>query len=153
VHLDPNTTHRMAVTLGTPGNTAVVKPAAAIAAAPPAEHHHHHHDAPVVATAAAVAPPAHHDAPKKGAIVDPFATAPAPAATGTGTLMVSSKPPCEILVDGKDTGMMTPQRSMSLSAGKHKVTFVNAAQSINKTVGIQIAADKPTKLIQDLMKK
>jgi len=70
-----------------------------------------------------------------------------------GVLMVSAKPPCEIIVDGKDTGLMTPQRAIPLAAGAHKITFVNAAQSINKTVVVKIEADKPTKLIQDLMKK
>lgn len=70
---------------------------------------------------------------------------------GEGTLMVSSKPPCDILIDGKATGLTTPQRSISLAAGVHKVTFVNDAEKIKKTVSVTISADKPTKLIQDLM--
>ena len=88
------------------------------------------------------------------------APAPAPAAKakpmvaeegGEGTLMVSSKPPCDIIIDGKPTGLTTPQRSISLAAGVHKVTFVNDAEKIKKTVSVTISADKPTKLIQDLM--
>jgi hypothetical protein len=75
------------------------------------------------------------------------------APAGEGTLMVSSKPPCEILIDGKPTGLTTPQRSIPLSAGMHKVTFVNATEGIKKTVSVSITADQSTKLIQDLMKK
>ena len=72
---------------------------------------------------------------------------------GEGTLMVSSKPPCEIWIDGKPTGLTTPQRSIPLSAGTHKVTFVNEAAAIKKTVSVSITADQSTKLIQDLMNK
>lgn len=74
-------------------------------------------------------------------------------AAGEGTLMVSSKPPCEILIDGKKTGLTTPQRSIGLPAGTHKVTFINSSAGINKTVAVSIRADKPTKLIQDLMSR
>ena len=73
-------------------------------------------------------------------------------AGGEGVLMISSKPPCEIHVDGKPTGLMTPQRSLKLAAGKHKITLVNTAQNIRKTVSVKITAGKPTKVIQDLMK-
>jgi hypothetical protein len=83
-------------------------------------------------------------------------TAPAPAPKaekavgGTGVLMISSKPPCEIHVDGKATGLMTPQRALSLSAGKHKITLVNPAQKIKKSFAVQITANESTKVIQDL---
>jgi hypothetical protein len=103
----------------------------------------------------------HHSAPAPAAAVaETAAPAPKPAKQaapmvaeegGEGTLMVSSKPPCDILIDGKATGLTTPQRSISLAAGVHKVTFVNDAEKIKKTVSVTISADKPTKLIQDLM--
>jgi len=100
------------------------------------------------------------EAPKTPAKVEAKVDAPKPAAlakatapSGAGTLMVSSKPPCEIVIDGKPTGLTTPQRAIQLAPGAHKVTFVNAGESINKTVAVVINADKPTKLIQDLMKK
>jgi hypothetical protein len=76
----------------------------------------------------------------------------AAASGGEGTLMISSKPPCEIFVDGKPTGLTTPQRAITLTAGAHKITLVNSAEGIKKTVSVQITADKPTKVIQDLMK-
>ncbi len=65
--------------------------------------------------------------------------------------MVSTKPPCEILIDGKATGLRTPQRALPLSAGAHKITFVNAAEHVNKTVAVSITADHTTKLIKDLL--
>jgi hypothetical protein len=88
-------------------------------------------------------------APKAEAKVEKKSAEPA----GEGTLMVSSKPPCEIVIDGKPTGMMTPQRAIALAAGTHKITFVNDAEGIKKTVSVSITADQSTKLIQDLMKK
>lgn len=81
------------------------------------------------------------------------AKAVATTGAGEGTLMVSSKPPCEIYIDGKATGLTTPQRSITLPVGAHDVTFVNAGEKITKTVSVKISADQPTKLIQDLMKK
>ena len=88
--------------------------------------------------------------PKKA---EPKAEKKAAAPAGEGTLMVSSKPPCEILIDGKPTGLTTPQRSIPLPAGAHKITFINATEGIKKTVSVSITADQSTKLIQDLMKK
>jgi hypothetical protein len=86
-------------------------------------------------------------------VAAPKADKQAAAPVGQGTLMVSSKPPCEILIDGKSTGLTTPQRSIPLAAGAHKITFVNEAEGIKKTVSVSITADQSTKLIQDLMTK
>jgi len=65
--------------------------------------------------------------------------------------MISTKPPCEILIDGKATGMSTPQRAMSLPAGAHKITLVNTGANITKNVMVQINADQATKLVKDLL--
>lgn len=103
----------------------------------------------------------HHAAPAPQAkIADPgFDSKPAPEkpvvaekpAAGNGTLMVSSKPPCEIQIDGKSTGLSTPQRAIPLSAGAHKITLVNVSEHIEKTMMVQINADQPTKLVKDLL--
>lgn len=77
---------------------------------------------------------------------------PARPVAGEGTLMVSSKPPCEIVIDGRPTGLTTPQRSILLPAGSHKVTLVNGERSIRKTLAVRIAANATEKIIQDLMK-
>jgi len=100
---------------------------------------------------AKVADPGFGDTIEKPAVAKP-AVAATPAAGGDGVLMVSSKPPCAIFVDGKDTGLMTPQRALKLSAGKHTITLVSPDKTLKKSVAVQITADKPTKLIQDLMK-
>lgn len=70
---------------------------------------------------------------------------------GTGLLMVSSKPPCEIIVDGKPTGLTAPQKSIPLAAGSHRITLVNARRHINKTLGVKINAGHSTKLIHNFM--
>ncbi|MFT3692512.1 MAG: PEGA domain-containing protein [Kofleriaceae bacterium] len=75
----------------------------------------------------------------------------APADAGEGTLMISSKPPCEIYVDGKATGLSTPQRAMSLPVGAHKITLKNAAENVDKTMMVQINANQSTKLVKDLL--
>jgi hypothetical protein len=114
--------------------------------------------------------PKHHSAPKNEQLADPgFDSAPAPtkaaaapaeraerpekpaAGAAKGTLMISTKPPCEIVIDGKSTGLTTPQRAIPLPAGAHKVTLVNSGANINKTLMVQINADQPTKLVKDLI--
>ena len=92
---------------------------------------HHHHQAPVVAAA-----------PTKQVAM----------AETTGVLMVSAKPPCEIVIDGKPTKLTTPQRSIALAPGAHAVTLINATIGIRKTIAIKVDAKKPTKLIQDFTK-
>jgi len=71
------------------------------------------------------------------------------AAKGQGTLLLGSKPPCDIYIDGKDTGMQTPQRDIKLSAGKHKITLVNNEFGIKETFAVEIKADAVEKAIKD----
>jgi hypothetical protein len=68
---------------------------------------------------------------------------------GQGTLLLGSKPPCEIWIDGNDTGNHTPQRDIKLPAGKHKVTLVNNDFGIKETFTVDIKADSPAKEIKD----
>ena len=63
--------------------------------------------------------------------------------------MVSSKPPCEIVVDGKSTHLMTPQKKLTLSAGPHTITLVNATQHIQNQTKIEILVGLPSRLIKD----
>lgn len=150
-HIDPRTQSKLSVTLHRGKSAEVAKPAkvatpAVAKEAPKAE-------APK-AVAKAEAPKA--EAPKAEApkaVAKEAPKAETPKAGGEGVLMVSSKPPCEIYIDGKATGLTTPQRSLPLSAGTHKVTLINTAEKIKKTLTVQITADQPTKLIQDLMAK
>ena len=144
--LDPAHTHHLQVALGKAGRAAPSQPAQpAIAKAAPAPR------APAATKAA------HHSAPPKteqladpGFDSTPAPEAPAAAATANGTLMISSKPPCEIEIDGKSTGLRTPQRAIALSAGPHKVTLVNSDANVNKSLMVQINAGQATKLVKDL---
>lgn len=79
------------------------------------------------------------------------APAPAPVAVETGTLDISSKPPCTITIDDKATGMMTPRRDVELPIGKHQVTLTNADEGIQLTTDVVITSGHTTKLIRDFM--
>jgi serine/threonine protein kinase len=76
-----------------------------------------------------------------------------PKASGTGTLLIGSKPPCMIFIDGKNTGKKTPQRALELSAGKHKITLVNNEYNIKETFTITIKANQPNKVMKDMMER
>jgi hypothetical protein len=65
--------------------------------------------------------------------------------------MVSSKPPCEIAIDGVATVLTTPQRAIKLKPGKHKVTLFNLSRKIDATYEVVIESRRPTKLIRDFM--
>lgn len=80
--------------------------------------------------------------------------APAPATAGkNGTLLLGSKPPCDIIIDGAATGLKTPQRTIELSPGSHKITLVNAELDIRKTFTVEIEPGKTTRAIHDLTGK
>ncbi len=83
---------------------------------------------------------------KRGAAAD----SPASAEAGQGTLRLGAKPPCHIFIDGKDTGLTTPQAALPLSAGKHKVRLVNPEFGIDKVLRVRVAADRTTTVIKDL---
>ena len=68
-------------------------------------------------------------------------------------LLVGSKPPCDIFIDGSSTGLHTPAKDIKLSAGKHKVTLVNNEFSIRDTFTVEIKADQPEKAIKDYSAK
>ena len=112
------------------------QPVQAVQAAP----RHHAHQAPTHHVAAPVA-------------VAHAAPAPAPVAHGaTGTLDLSTKPPCEIVIDGKATGMMTPRRGIALTAGRHEVTLTNADQGVQLTTEVTVTAGQSIRMIRDFTK-
>jgi len=79
--------------------------------------------------------------------------APLPKRTagGSGTLMISTKPPCDIAIDGAPTGLTAPQKSISVAAGHHQLTLTNKAQHVKKTVAVDITANHATRVIKDFM--
>ena len=143
-HLNASTTRHVAVTLAEPPNA---QPA--LVSAPISAPRH-------VEKAVVEKPPA---SPVRKPSAEPVPASPvkkpgkaaAEPVLGEGTLMVSSKPPCQIVIDGKPTGLTTPQRSITLPAGNHKVTLVNSEKDIKKTVSVQITANSTEKVIEDLM--
>ena len=92
-------------------------------------------------------------APPRPAKAATIATAPAPiSSAATGVLMISSKPPCSITIDGKPTKLVTPQRAIALAPGAHSITLTNAQQKVQKTITVRITAKQQTKIVQDLTK-
>ncbi len=70
-----------------------------------------------------------------------------------GTLMLGAKPPCDIIINGKKTGLSTPQRSIQLPEGTHRVVLVNAEHGIRKSFRVRIKSGRTTRAISDLTKK
>ncbi len=164
-HLDPTTTTRLAVTLGAAGKQDIAKPAVAKIDVPtPVTSEKKVVSAvkakPTNVAKAAEPAPDDTDALEKKLAEKKAKTAKTDvtdepkaerAITGEGVLMISSKPPCEIIIDGTSTGLMTPQRAMKLPAGKHKITLVSPDKTHKKTIAVEITPDAPTKVIQDLL--
>ncbi|HEY3806946.1 MAG TPA: hypothetical protein VGL61_30290 [Kofleriaceae bacterium] len=154
-HLDPHVTSQIAVAFdgshAAPARAPAPAEVAAAAPAPaaPAEHHHHHVEARIAAAdpAPSAPSPSSHRSWNVAPAAKPVVAETAGGANGV--LMVASKPPCEIVIDGHPTKLETPQRSIALAPGTHAVTLINAKLHINKTVPVQVAANKPTKLIRD----
>ena len=70
-------------------------------------------------------------------------------ARGQGVLVLGSKPPCDIVIDGSTTGLHTPQKEIKLPAGRHRITLVNNEFGIKETFTVEIKADTTEKLIKD----
>jgi hypothetical protein len=66
-----------------------------------------------------------------------------------GVLILGSKPPCDIAIDGAPTGLHTPQQGIKLSVGRHSVTLSNAEFNIKDTFTVDVKADAPAKMIKD----
>ena len=126
-----------------------VKPVVAVAPAPPPPPAAIETPAPAPVIAEpppaprAIAAPHHHHQRAARAAVTEHERAP------TGALAVSTKPPCSIVIDGAQTGLVAPQRAIALPVGRHVVTLVNAEEGIHITVEVAITADRPTQLIRD----
>ncbi|HUQ01894.1 MAG TPA: PEGA domain-containing protein [Kofleriaceae bacterium] len=87
------------------------------------------------------------------------AAAPAAPATAAhaapthATLMIGSKPPCRILIDGRDTGLTTPNRAVRVPAGRHTITLVNDDLGIRHAETLNITGGRKAKMIRDLTSK
>jgi serine/threonine protein kinase len=74
----------------------------------------------------------------------------APAGDKTGVLALGSKPPCRIFVDGQDTGKTTPQRGLTLPAGRHQIRLVNDDYDIVETFSVTITPGETTRVVKDM---
>jgi hypothetical protein len=89
-------------------------------------------------------------APAPDAAPEP-ATPPPPTGPATvagvgdmGYLIANTTPYAKVLIDGKDTGKMTPiapRAKIPLKPGKHTVTFVSGADSFNYPIVIEAGRD------------
>jgi hypothetical protein len=66
-----------------------------------------------------------------------------------GILVLGSKPPCEITIDGSPTGLHTPQTEIKLAVGRHRITLINSEFGIKESFNVDIKADAPEKMIKD----
>jgi serine/threonine-protein kinase len=62
-----------------------------------------------------------------------------PAAAGEAFLNINSIPPSSVVLDGKPLGP-TPKLKVAVPAGAHTVLFVNAEQSLKKTISVSVGA-------------
>lgn len=96
-------------------------------------------------------------APARAPIAKPVARKPTSLPLGMtggeGIVMINAKPPCRILVDGKDTGLRTPVRELRLTAGEHEITLVNDEYGIEDRSAITVNAGAPARLVRDLTAK
>jgi len=70
---------------------------------------------------------------------EPKSTNPPPAAGGEAFLNINSLPASTVVLDGKPLGA-TPRLHVSVSPGSHTVLFVNAEQSLKKSITVTVGA-------------
>jgi serine/threonine-protein kinase len=79
----------------------------------------------------------------------PAPIAPSQPAQASGVLAISSKPPCDIWVDGRRTGQRTPVRALDLPAGSHHVTLVNETYAISDTFDEEVTPGALRRVTKD----
>jgi hypothetical protein len=85
-------------------------------------------------------------APSKKAVIDSGVDT---KLADPGVLMLGAKPPCQIRIDGKMTGLTTPQRVLKLAPGKHRVTLTNQEHQIRDSFKVSIVSGKKTRIVRD----
>lgn len=83
-------------------------------------------------------------APKKE---EPVAqAAPAPVGNVPGIMQIASKPPCNVIINGKDYG--TTPKKIELPAGTYKIKFVNPDQKIDQEQSVTLGAGEVKKVMR-----
>ena len=78
----------------------------------------------------------------------PIELPPAPAAQG-GVLMLLTMPWARVLLDGEDTGLDTPVRSLPVSAGRHVVGFRTSDGTLTETT-VEVREGETVRLVRQL---
>jgi serine/threonine protein kinase len=130
-----------------PRRPAPVRESVHLAAAPEAPRERAVRVAPKKTVPAAAAPS---DESPRDKPVPRLAEKPAIAGAGEGYLRLGSRPWTNITVDGKDTGLHTPQTHMKLPAGSHRITLANPQFGVKETFSVEISAGATETIIKDL---
>jgi serine/threonine protein kinase len=67
---------------------------------------------------------------------------------GKGWLLINSRPWTRIAIDGRNTGLTTPQKRIPLPAGKHTITLKNEKFGVTSTFTVLIQPNRGTKVIK-----
>lgn len=71
------------------------------------------------------------------------------AARGEGTLTVNTRPASEVLLNGKSLGY-TPIQNHKVPDGIHRLTFVNDALNVRRTISVSVAPGENVRRVLDL---
>lgn len=63
-------------------------------------------------------------------------------------LRISSKPPCQLIIDGRDMGW-TPQRGIAVAPGRHTVVFRNREFGVERKVIVDAKVGEVHRVIRD----
>ncbi len=80
------------------------------------------------------------------ALAAPAASSAQPAQGDRGYLDIASDPSAKILIDGTDTGKVTPQHRLELAAGHHKLTLVTVDGAHQRSIGFNVERGQTTQL-------
>jgi len=73
------------------------------------------------------------------------------AGGGPCIVTLGAKPWAKVIIDGKDTGKITPVVKHEVACGKRKITFINSDLKIEKTVSITVKSGEPFKQVFTLV--
>jgi hypothetical protein len=60
---------------------------------------------------------------------------------------------CKIFIDGRDTGLNTPQRDLDVRAGSHRITLVTVDGSYKETFSVAVKAGEGQLVKKNYMDK
>jgi hypothetical protein len=68
---------------------------------------------------------------------------------GHGTLVISTMPSARVYLDGRDTGLSTPVRSLEVTAGRHSIGLRIASGTVHR-VTVDVEAGQTVRIIRSL---